>query len=550
MSLKKLKILPLGGLGEIGMNCMVLEWGSDMVLLDCGIQFPDASFPGVELLTPDLSYVRQNADKLRGVIMTHGHEDHIGAIPFLLMDMEVDVYCTPFPRGLITNKLVEYPQLEEIRFHEIQPRKKFKVGPFTIEAIPVAHSIIEAMALAIETPVGVVIHSGDFKHDTDLLEGEQTGFEAFKEYGDQGVRLLLSDSTNAEKAGHTISETDVAEAFEPILEGQTGRLFIALFASNIRRIENLLKLAKKLGKKVAFAGRSMHSYTRLAHGLEKMDLPTDTIVLAENLGKYPDKDVIVFLTGSQAEPGAALVRIAHGTHKDLEIHPGDKVILSSRFIPGNERAITSMINQLYRAGAEVIYETIHQIHVSGHGCQDELLMLLNAVRPQSFVPIHGEYRHLANHAKLAEQAGVTKGNILIVENGQQIEVTKTSFELGEKFEFKKGVIVEGQFMQNDPLAFAQRAHLAKTGIVFASLVRDARSHKLLEAPVVTFYGTLFKEGVSTEHIATDAAEMLEDLWPEISRHEDWRDTVKIELRRFFRKRGSYKPVVIPVLQDV
>ncbi len=529
---------------------MVLEWDKQMVLVDCGIQFPDVTYPGVELLTPDLSYVRQNRDRLKGVVMTHGHDDHIGAIPFLLMDTDVDVYCTKFPRGLIENKLVEYPQLEEIRFHNIEPGKKFKVGPFTFEGISVAHSIIEAMALAIETPVGVVIHSGDFKHDASLMEDGHTGFDAFKAYGDKGVRLLLSDSTNAERTGHTISETDVTEAFEPIFRAQTGRLFVALFASNIRRLENLLKLAKAHGKKVAFAGRSMHSYTRLAHGLDKMELPTDTIVLAENLERFEDKDSIVFLTGSQAEPGAALPRIAHGTHKEFKLRPGDHVVMSSRFIPGNERNITNMIDQLYRAGAEVTYESIHQIHVSGHGCQDELMMMLKACQPQCFVPIHGEYRHLSKHARLAGKAGVPPENTFIIEDGQQIELDKDSIKLGERFDLRKGVIVEGQFMETDPLVFAQRSQLARTGIVFASFVRDARSHKLLEPPVVTYYGMLFREGVEQQHVALDASDLLEDLWPDISRREDWRDVVKLELRRFFKKRASHKPVVMPVLQDV
>ncbi len=550
MSSKKLKILPLGGLGEIGMNCMVLEWAGELVLIDCGIQFPDASYPGVEILTPDLGYVRQHADRLRGVVMTHGHEDHIGAIPFLLMDTDVDVYCTPFPRGLLENKLVEYPQLEDIRFHEIVPRKKFKVGPFTFDAIPVAHSIIEACALAIETPIGVVIHSGDFKHDTTLLDGESTGFEAFKEYGDKGVRLLMSDSTNAERTGHTISEDNVAEAFEPIFKEQNCRLFIAQFASNIRRIENLLKLAAKYGKKVAFAGRSMHSYTRLAHGQDQMDLPSDTLVVLENIERFPDKDVIIFLTGSQAEPGAALVRIAHGTHKDVKIRSGDRVILSSRFIPGNERAITSMIDQLYRAGAEVTYESIHPIHVSGHGFQDELLMMLEAVRPQCFVPIHGEFRHLSKHSKLAERSGVVRENIAIIEDGQVLEIDETSFTRGPRYELQKGVIVEGQFMESEPLIFAQRNQLARTGIVYASFVRDRRSHELLEPPVVSCYGLLYREGIHPEDIPIDASELLENLYPELLGKENWKDLVRIELRRFFRKRAGHKPVVISVMQEV
>lgn len=550
MSSKKLKILPLGGLGEIGMNCMVLEWDGDLVLVDCGIQFPPASYPGVELLTPDLGYVRQKADRLKGIVLTHGHDDHIGAIPFLLMDTDVDVYCTPFPRGLIEQKLVEYPRLEEIRFHEIKPRKKFKVGPFEFDAIPVAHSIIEAMALAIKTPVGVVIHSGDFKHDEALLSGESTGFQAFEEYGKKSVRLLLSDSTNAERTGHTISEDDVTEAFEPIFREQTGRTFIALFASNIRRIENLLKLAHKHGKKVVLAGRSMHSYTRLAHEQSQIELPSDTLILAENLERFSDKDVLILLTGSQAEPGSALVRIAHGTHKEIKVRTGDQVILSSRFIPGNERAITAMIDQLYRAGAEVIYESIHQIHVSGHGFQDELLMLLDATKPECFIPVHGEFRHLSKHAKLAERAGVVRDNIFVIEDGQQIELDEKSISYGPRFDLQKGVIVEGSFMEGDPLVFAQRNHLARTGIVFASFVRDAKSLKLLEAPVVSCYGMLYREGVVSEEIPEEASDFLEDLYPDFARRDDWRDVVKVELRRFFRSRAGHKPVVISVMQDV
>ncbi|MBY0371006.1 ribonuclease J [bacterium] len=550
MSSKKLKIIPLGGLGEIGMNCMVLEWDREMVLVDCGIQFPDASVPGVELLTPDLSYVRQNAKRLKGIVLTHGHDDHIGAIPFLLMDLELDVYCTPFPRGLIQNKLQEYPRLEEIRFHEITPRKKFKVGPFTFEALPVAHSIIEATALAIETPVGIVIHSGDFKHDDDLMPEGETGFAAFEEYGKKGVRLLLSDSTNAERIGHTMSEEQVTGSFEGVFEKQKSRLFIALFASNIRRVENLLALAKRTGKKVAFAGRSMHSYTRLAHGNESMEIPEDTVILLERLGEYPDKDVVVLMTGSQAEPGAALVRVAYGTHKDLKLREGDTVVLSSRFIPGNEKAINAMINQLFRAGAEVAYESFHKVHVSGHGFQDELLMLLNAVKPECFIPVHGEYRHLARHARLAISSGVKKEKTAVIENGQVMELSEDGLEYGPLLELRKGVIVEGEFMAGDPALFSQRNSLARTGIAFVSFTRDSRSHKLLEAPVVKLYGILYRDGVHPDDVPLDASEMLEDLYPDFSRREDWQEIVKIELRRFLKKRASHKPVVIAVMQDV
>jgi ribonuclease J len=550
MSKEKLRILPLGGLGEIGMNCMVLEWGEDMVLVDCGIQFPNVSYPGVDLLAPDFSYVRQKGDNLRGIVITHGHDDHIGAIPFLAMDLELDVYCTPFPRGLVRHKLMEYPTTREVRFHDIEPRKPFRLGPFTFDPIRVQHSIIESVAFAIDTPVGTVLHTGDFKHDPKEVGGDILTFEPFAELGDRGVHLLLSDSTNAERAGHTLSELDIANSFEQIFASQNGRILIALFASNIRRIENLLWMAHRQGKKVAFAGRSMHAYTRLAHEQGTMRLPEETLVLLESTNQYADDRVIVLLTGSQAEPQSALVRIAQGTHKDFQIRNGDRVILSSRFIPGNERAITSMIDHLYRLGADVTYEAIHQIHVSGHGFQEELLMMLDAARPRFFVPIHGEYRHMAKHAKLARQAGVEAQNIAIVENGQVLEIDRESIRLGEKLELQKAVIVGGSFMDGTPSTFTQRNNLSKTGIVFTTLLCDARKGKLLARPTVNFHGLLFREEVSPETTKSEAEEFLEDLYPEIARRSDWDEVLKLELRRFFKKRVSHKPVVIPVMLEI
>ncbi len=433
MSSERLKILPLGGLGEIGMNCLVLEWAEQMVLIDCGIQFPDASYSGVDLLTPDLSYVRSRLANLLGVVVTHGHDDHIGGIPFLAKDAELDIYCTPFPEGLVRNKLAEATDIHEVRFHAVKARAQFQLGPFTFDPIPVQHSIIESMAFVIQTPVGNIVHTGDFKHDAnEVVPGEAIGFEPFEEWARQGVLLLLSDSTNAERSGHTLSELDIAKSFEGIFSSQSGRLFIALFASNIRRIEKLLWIAKGLGKKVALAGRSMHSYLRLAHEQGALKIPEETLVLLENIDAYADDRVIVLLTGSQAEPQSALVRISQGVHKDIQIKSTDRVVLSSRFIPGNERNITAMIDHLYRLGAEVTYESIHQIHVSGHGFQDELLMMLHATKPKFFVPIHGEFRHLAKHAKLAQAAGVAPENVRVVEDGQLLEVDKDSLLLGER----------------------------------------------------------------------------------------------------------------------
>lgn len=550
MPQQNLRILPLGGLGEIGMNCLVLEWKDEIILIDCGIQFPDASFAGVDLLAPDFSYFEGKFDNIRAVVVTHGHDDHIGAIPFLARETELDVYTTPFPRGLIEQKLTEHSDLHEVRFHELEARKKFTVGSFTFDPIRVQHSIIESLAFSIETPVGRLVHTGDFKHEAGPVGGEVVGFGSFEELGKQGVLLLLSDSTNAERAGHTISETDIARSFEGIFAKQSSRLIIALFASNIRRIENLLKLAHRMGKKVALAGRSMLFYTKLAHGQSSLDIPEDTLILLENTGHYPDDKVIVLATGSQAEPGSALVRVAQGEHKEMKLKPGDQVILSSRFIPGNERNITSMIDQLYRSGAEVMYESIHQIHVSGHGFQDELLLMLKATRPKYFIPIHGEYRHLKKHATLARLAGVSEPNIVVIEDGQCVEVNERSISLGEKLALQKIPIVGGEYLDGNPEVFQQRIALSKTGIVFAAFLRDRKTGDLIADPQLSAHGLLFRKGESPEEVFQEAIEHIDDIFHEHAENPDLTETLRLEIRRFFKTRVSHKPQVIPLVLDL
>ena len=547
---KKLRLLPLGGLGEIGMNCFVLEYGNDMVLIDCGVQFPDSHWPGMDLLIPDLGYVKDRLDSLRGVVVTHGHEDHIGAIPYLLKEKELDIYATPFPAGLISQKLTEHSYLKDVRFHKIENRKPFKVGPFTFDPIPVQHSIIEALAFAIETPVGTVIHSGDFKHDAHETSQGKIGFEPFEEWGNKGVALLLSDSTNAERPGHTLSEMEIRDSFQDILSKQKGRMIIALFASNIKRLEKLLELAHAQGKKVALAGRSMHTYTKLASEQNSLSIPPNTIIPLENTGQFPDDKVIVLMTGSQAEPQSALLRISEGSHKEFHIRHGDLVVMSSRFIPGNERAISKMIDQLYRAGAEVIYESIHQVHVSGHGQQDELLMMLRAVKPKYFIPVHGAYRHLSKHAGLAEEVGIPPENIKVIEDGQLVELSLDGIELGERLKLNKTVIVGTDYVEGRPDIFTQRSNLAKTGIVFAVFMRDAKSLKLIAPPAIRSYGLIYFKGENPQHVAEDAEDQLEDIYYDFMHAQDLEETLRIEGRRFYKKRVSHKPVFIPLVLDV
>ena len=548
---KTLKIVALGGLGEIGMNCMCLEWDDALVLIDCGIQFPGSLFPGADMLTPDMRYLMERRKKFKGVVVTHGHDDHIGAIPFLSERMPVTVYTPPFAKGLLKNKMSEVPASKGVEYVDYDAGKPFTVGPFTFHPIPVSHSIIDSHAFAIETPVGTLIHTGDFKHDpTELINGKSFSFDEFEKWGKKGVRLLMSDSTNAERLGHTISEEDIAGSFESIFQQQNSRILIACFASNIRRLENLFRVAARMKKKVALLGRSMHSYTRLAHELSKMNIPADTLILVENTGLYQDKDVIVLATGSQAEPQSGLVRVAHGEHKDFKVKPGDQIYLSSRFIPGNERNIAAMIDQLYRAGAEVTYEAFHSIHVSGHGFQEELLMMLGSCRPEFFVPLHGEYRHLSKHAKLAKTSGVKPQNVFVIENGQSVELDAKGMRLGEKFDIEKGVVVDGFSMETSATLFSKRIQLAKTGIVFVTVLRDRKTHDLVSRPSIVPYGLLYKEGENEDDCVEDAKYWVEDAYEDILEKDDSLDALRIEMRRFWRKRVSHKPVVIPLILDV
>lgn len=549
MANEALRLLPLGGLGEIGMNSLVIQWRDEIILIDCGIQFPDAGYSGVELLAPDFSYLLENKRKLKAVVITHGHDDHIGALPFLAQGTSLDIFCTKFPAGLIRQKFEEVPPKFETKIHEIEPHKSFQVGSFKLHPIEVQHSIIEALGFAIETPVGTLIHTGDFKHDTRQRDGVQIGFEPFEEWGRKGVLLLLSDSTNAERPGHTLSEENIIRSLERILTTQTGRVIVALFASNIRRVESLLYVASQQGKKVAFAGRSMHSYVRLAHEQGSIKLPENTLVLLENASTVPDEKLVILATGSQAEPQSALVRISEGVHKDITIKQGDLVLLSSRFIPGNERAIQGMIDHLYRSGAEVLYESFHEIHVSGHGFQEELLMMLRATKPKFFIPVHGEYRHLSKHAQLAKrEAGVQE--ICLVENGRWVELTKTSIKAAEWRRMEKQPIVSGHFMNSEPQLFATRMKLSRAGVVFVTLFRDGRSRRLLRIPKVVEMGTLLRKGEAAEVAMADVESLIQDVYAEHAKDPELEEVIRVEVRRFFRRIGSYKPAVIVVVLDI
>ena len=524
---------------------MVLEWEDSIVLIDSGSQFPDPKFGGVDLLVPDFEYLVQNREKVLGVVVTHGHEDHIGSIPAMAHHFPVHVYSTAFPRGLIKQKLSEYPDAHQVTFHEELPGEPFKVGPFTFEYLPVQHSIIEAYGLGIQTPVGNIVHTGDFKGDEDESLPGAIPLEGFRKWAQKGVLLLMSDSTNSEVSGRTLSEQVVAESLAPYLEDQHGRLIITLFSSNIQRIQNILQIAKSQGKKVGLCGRSLHTYVSLAHEIGAIEIPEQTLVLMENIEDIPADQTIVLVTGSQAEPQSALCRAARGEHRDLKLSARDTVLMSSKFIPGNERNIAYMINDLCRMGVKVIFGKSLNIHASGHATSDELAQMIDLIKPKFFMPVHGEYRHLIAHSLVGEKAGISPKRILVVENGQSVELSEDKLERGDlTIEMNKGLITGGFYRSAAPEVFSKRGKFSRGGVVSVALVKKSNSRKLLVPPRVEAEGLLLRSGIDLDKEIERLERHLHKEFSKLLKEKDVTQAIRIEVRRFFKKIASYKPEVI------
>ncbi|MBW2323993.1 MAG: ribonuclease J, partial [Deltaproteobacteria bacterium] len=427
MNKPPVELIILGGLGEIGLNTMALRYDQDLVIIDAGLMFPDQHMYGVDVVIPDFSYITEHADEVRAIIITHGHEDHIGALPFLLNQVNAPIYGTRFTLELIKDRLKEHRLGPAIELNVISPREKLNIGPFTFEFIKVSHSIVDGVALAIQTPAGCLVHSGDFKIEQSPVAGGEIDLNKFAEYGEKGVLALLSDSTNVERAGYTMSEKKIGQTFHEIFQVCQGRIIVAMFASSITRIQQVINTASEYDRKVAFDGRSMVTNVRIAREFGYLDMDANQEVSLKKLGDLPDNEAVLITTGSQGEPMSSLTRMAANGHNQVKIKTGDTVILSSRFIPGNERAITNIINNLYRLGAEVIYETVSEIHVSGHAYQEELKLMINLTRPKYFIPIHGEFRHLIKHNELAREVGIPKENLVRAENGDLIRFDQTGF---------------------------------------------------------------------------------------------------------------------------
>jgi len=548
-----LKIIPLGGLGEIGLNMMVLEYDQYILVIDAGLMFPEEYMPGVDVVIPDFHYLKENRNKVRSIILTHGHEDHIGAMPFLLKEINAPVFGTNFTIELLKEKLKEHDLLENVILKKVKAGDVTQLGPFKVEYIGVNHSIIEGVGLAIDTPEGVIIHSGDFKIDHTPVDGRFSQIGRFAQYGERGVLTLFSDSTNVEKEGYTLSESEVRDTLEEIFQHCEGRLITAVFASNITRIQQLINLAIKFNRKIAFSGKSMKTNVRIARNEGYINILDGAEVEERAIKHLPDNQILIITTGSQGEPMSSLTRMAQDTHKDILIKEGDTVILSSRFIPGNERAITSTINSLYRKGAQVIYEKVSAIHSSGHAYQEELKLMLNIVKPKFFIPIHGEYRHLIKHIQLAMGTGLSRENVFIVENGDTICLSNGILELGEKVQTGR-ILVDGKGVGDiGELVLRDRRRLSGDGVVITLLAVDENTGEIVYGPDIISKGFVFEDqsGFILEEAKSLVLEVLNEI--ESPAHIDWTEVgpvIKRRLKRYFFKVIERSPLILPIIIPV
>jgi ribonuclease J len=545
-----LKIIPLGGLGEFGLNMMLIEYGDAAIAVDCGLMFPDADLLGIDLVIPDVGYLLEHSNKLRAIVLTHAHEDHIGALPYILKHFDVPVYGTRLTLGLLANKFIEHDLEDSVEVREITAGKPWDIAPFRLEGVRVTHSLMDCLALAVETPVGTIIHTGDFKIDNTPVEGEMFDFQRFAAYGEKGVLLLLSDSTNVERTGHTPSEREVGTHLEQIIRQSSRKVMVSTFSSSIPRIQQVIDISERCDRRVVLSGRSMIRNCQVAADLGYLHLPRTFLTENERWQDLPAERLTFLTTGSQGEPLSVLHRVALDDHKTIKVETGDTVILSSKFIPGNEKTIANLINHLYRRGAEVHYEKVSEIHVSGHASQDELKTMLQLTRPRYFVPIHGEYRHLVRHRRLAQEVGVPMESCFILEDGDVLELTANSaqktkpIQVGRVFVDGKGVGDVGDVVIRD------RRHLSEGGMVLAVMAIHQQSGELVAGPELISRGFMLPEE-SEEVLESAKTEVLATL-NQMNRETradpaELKEEVRKALRRFFRKRLERHPVVLPYI---
>ena len=546
-----LRIIPLGGLGEIGLNMMLIEYGDSALAIDCGVMFPEAGMLGIDLVIPDWTYLRERRETLRAVICTHGHEDHIGALPFVAREMPVPTYATPFAHALLENKLAEHQirtPLERFRASD-----SWRVGPFEIEAIHVTHSIVDTVALAIRTPVGTILHTGDFKFDPTPLDDAPSDLSRLAALGSAGILALLSDSTNVERPGVTPSERALTRRLEAVFLRARGRVLVSTFASHLHRMQQVFDLSARTGRKVAIAGRGMVTNVAIGQELGYLRVPSDLIVDLGQVKQLPAAGVTILTTGSQAEPLSALARIAMNDHRQVAVEPGDTVVFSSRIIPGHERAVTEVVNHLHRRGAEVHYGAAAELHVSGHACQSELALMLQLTRPRYFVPVHGEYRHLVRHAALAADMGVAREHCFVLEDGNVLEIDGEAARRGESIVAGR-VFVDGKGVGDvGDVVLRDRRHLSDGGLVLAILALSQHTGEVISGPELISRGFVLEaESQGYFESAREAVlEALAAMAPEVRTvPAEVKEEMRKALRRYFKRTLDRRPVILPVVQEL
>jgi len=550
---KKLKIIPLGGLGEIGKNITVFEYGDDIFVVDCGIAFPEDDMLGIDLVIPDISYLTKNREKVRGIVLTHGHEDHIGALPYVLKDLNVPVYGTKLTLGLLEQKLGEHGLLSSVDLNVVQHSDVIELGCFKVEFIRSTHSIADSTALAIFTPVGTVFHTGDFKIDYTPIEGDPIDLARLAELGKKGVLLLMCDSTNVERQGYTMSEKTVGETFDEIFMNAKNRILVATFASNVHRIQQIVNAAVKFGRKIAICGRSMVNVVNVAMELGYMNVPEGVMIDIDHVNKYPSDKLVIITTGSQGEPMSALTRMASGDHKKVEIIPGDLVIISANPIPGNEKLVSRVVNDLFKKGAEVIYESLADIHVSGHASQEELKLIHRLIKPKFFFPVHGEYRHLKRHANLAVELGMSPENIFIMDIGKVLELTNDSAKVNGSVNSGR-VLVDGLGVGDvGNIVLRDRKHLSQDGLIVIVITIEGDTGNVVAGPDVISRGFVYvreSEDLMEQirEVCKAALQKCED-----KKKNDWstkKSIIRDALRDYLYERTKRRPMILPIIMEV
>jgi ribonuclease J len=548
-----LQIIPLGGLNEIGMNMMVFWFGTDIIIVDCGLMFPSPDMLGIDYVIPDISWLREHREQIRAICLTHGHEDHIGALPFVLQELNVPVYGTALTLGLVEVKLEEYKLKGKVELVVVKPRDSVTLGCFSVEFLRVAHSVVDGCALAITTPEGVVIHTGDFKIDHTPVDGQVTDLASLSRYGEAGVLALLSDSTNVEREGYTLSEKTVGDAFGEIFPKCTGRIIVAAFSSSIHRVQQVADVAARCGRKILLNGRSMVKNVQIARDLGYLNIADSQLMDLKELPFLPPDQVCIISTGSQGEPMSALTRIAMDDHKQIKLAKGDTVILSSRVIPGNERTISELINHLYRRGAQVFYERVSEVHVSGHASQEELKLMINTVKPRFFIPIHGEYRHLQKHIELAQKVGIPEERCILATNGDAVYFYSDTAAVIEKVETGR-VFVDGKGVGDvGSVVLKDRKHLSEDGMVVIIIGINQSTGAVIYGPDIISRGFVY-EDESREYLEEArgvVSAALEELNPQMRCDNECVETaVRQALRRFFKKTVARRPVILPMIIEL